>query len=228
LSSAVGLKENYYISISSMLYLMKKHVLLFFLLHLYISSHAQEWDFGFSIGSGSVYLIENADSGVDSNFGIPSLFSAYVKYTPEEAYFGLKLKYLNLNASLSGEDWQNLNQSLLPSRLDGFIENRTLLVQLERLRLSDAQFTAGYNFGVGLTSEVIAFDKQGQQSFDTAFSVVSIGGIFSYGLNEKLSLRLEPSLLWNDPLRSFNRSNYRMGGEDLHLVLEFGINYRFK
>lgn len=207
---------------------MRKHVLLLLILHFYISSHAQDWNIGFSIGSGSVYVIENTDKAVDSNFGMPSLFSAYVKYLPEEAYFGLKLKYLNLNANLSGEDWQNLSQSMFPSTLDGFIENRTLLLQLERLQLSNPKFNVGYSFGVGLTNEVIALDRQGQQAFDSAFSVVSFSGVFSYTLNKKFSLHIEPSLLWNDPLRSFNRSNYRMGGEDLHLLVEVGINYRLK
>lgn len=205
---------------------MRKIVLflLFSLGFLYVK--AQKLEVGFSLGTGSVYIIENADSAVNSSFGAPSLFSGYINYTPENSYFGLKLKYLNLNASLKGEDWQNLNQSLFPSSINGFIENRTLLFQLERLKLQQQKLNFGYNLGMGISKEVLSFDKQGQNSFVSSFSVVSFGGIIAYSLNHKLSLRIEPTLLWNDPLRSFNSSNYRMGGEDINFLVEFGISYR--
>lgn len=77
---------------------MRKIVLflLFSLGFLYLK--AQELEVGFSLGTGSVYIIENADSAVNSSYGASSLFSGYIKYTPENTYFGLKLKYLKLNA----------------------------------------------------------------------------------------------------------------------------------
>src|SRR5690606_3583221 len=121
-------------------------------------------------------------------------------------------------------DWQNIDsQSIYFDEFEGYIKNRTLLFQLEHIKSEKSKLNVGYNFGIGLTNEIISFDKKGLSKVENKFTVLNLGGILKYPISSNISLKFESSLLWNDPLNSFYSSRYGMGGEDINLLFEFGL-----
>lgn len=206
---------------------MKKIVVLLTLFSCSITK-AQSIDAGFSSGTGAIYIIENQDKNININYGSPLIVAADIKFTPQNSFFGIKLKYLNLNASLNGDDWQNLNnQSLFVKNFEGTIENSTLSVHLEHIS-DNKKINIGYNFGLGQTKEKINFDKKGVNKIENEFFILNFGGIIKYSINSKVSLKFEPSFQWNDPINSLHPERYRMGSEDINLLFQFGVNYKLK
>ena len=56
---------------------------------------------------------------------------------------------------------------------------------------------------------------------------VNLSGIISSKLNENLTLQLEPTLLWTDPVNSFRESDkWEIAGEDLSILMQIGIKYK--
>jgi hypothetical protein len=200
---------------------MKKLLLLIGVLFS-IDLLSQEIEFGVSTGSGFVYVVENSDNTVNINYNAPRVISSTLVYTPKESNVGIKLSYQNLIANLNGIDWQygyNFNR-----QFQGSIENKTFIVGIEYMKdLEKLNF--GYNIGVGQTMERINFDERGIVNVQNSFLVFNFGGLMKYKLNQKLSLNLEPSFLWNDPIRSFSRY-YRLGGEDINFLIQLGLRYK--
>ena len=85
----------------------------------------------------------------------------------------------------------------------------------------------GYHIGIGQTNERINFDERGTAKVENSFMVLNFGGLVQYAINDKVSLSLEPSLLWNDPIKSLS-NYYRLAGEDVHLLLQLGFRYKIK
>lgn len=206
---------------------MKKKLLIICL--IFVSKiNSQNLEAGLSTGSGAIYIIENSEKNINLNYGIPAIISADLKYTPENSFFGLKLRYQNINGRLEGENWQNLNTAgLTLSVINGTIENRTLMFLLERIN-EKSKLNFGYNFGVGQTNEKINFDNKGIYKIENSFMILNFGGLMKYTLNSKLSLNLESSFLWNDPINAINAENYKIGAEDINLLFQIGINYKLK
>ena len=198
---------------------MKKIILAIFII-CSIKLNAQKLDFGFSSGTGLLYINENNDSNINIAYKSPIILSAYIKYTPINSYFGLKLKFQNLVGKVNGDDWQQINvQSPIPfiNRFNGYIENTTLLFELEHLKdLSKHSF--GYSFGIGTTKEKIFFNNKKINYFESNFMVLNLSGAYIYNITSKLGLRFEPSILWNDPINSLNSDRYNMAGEDINLL----------
>ena len=201
-----------------------KKLLLFTGILLSFNLYSQEIEFGISSGTGFVYIVENSDKTVNLNYQSPLVISSTLKYIPKDSNFGIKLTYQNLTANLQGVDWQygyNFN-----GQFNGSVENRTFILAIEYIKdLKKLNF--GYNFGVGQTNERINFDDRGTANEQNSFMIVNFGGLIKYKLNQKLSISLEPSFLWNDPIRSFS-NYYKLAGEDINFLFQVGLKYKLK
>lgn len=206
---------------------MKKFLFILILI-AFFNTNAQQIEVGFTTGTGAIYMIENRDKSIDLNYAAPIIVAADIKFTPENAYFGIKLKYQNINGSLQGDNWQRINsQSLFVNKFDGYIENSSFLVLLEHIN-QKSKLNIGYNFGIGQTNERINFDKKGLNKIENNFFILNLGGLIKYNLNSKTSLKFEPSFQWNDPINTLYSERYKMGGEDINLLFQFGISYKLK
>ncbi len=201
-----------------------RKLLLFTVVLISVNLYSQEIEFGISSGTGFVYVVENSDKTVNLNYQSPIVISSTLKYSPKDSNFGIKLTYQNLNANLQGIDWQYGYN--FGGHFKGSIENRTFFLGIEYIKeLKKLNF--GYNVGVGQTNERINFDERGIANEQNSFMVLNFGGLLKYKLNQKLSLSLEPSILWNDPIRSFS-NYYRLAGEDINLLFQVGLKYKLK
>jgi preprotein translocase subunit Sec61beta len=193
-----------------------------------MNSNAQKLDVGFSSGTGLIYFFENKDSNIDIDYKSPVVLSAHIKYTPINSYFGLKLKYQNLVGKVKGDDWQHIYvQTPFTAKFDGYIENSALLFELEHLK-DLPKYSFGYSFGLGTTKEKIYFNSKKTDFLESNYMVLNLSGTYIYNITNKLGLKFEPSILWNDPINSLNFQKHNMAGEDLNLFFQIGVNYRIK
>lgn len=203
------------------MYCMKK-IILYILAFYSISLYSQQLEIGISTGTGFAYLFENADNSVNINYHAPLVISSSLKYNPKNSNIGIKLTYQNLDTKMHGIDWQfGFNNGEL---FYGSVENRTFMLGLEYLK-QVKKINLGYHIGIGQTNERINFDARGTNKVENNFMVLNFGGLVQYAINDKVSLSLEPSLLWNDPIKSLS-NHYRLAGEDVHLLLQLGVRYK--
>ncbi len=206
---------------------MKKFILAIIIIYS-IKSNAQKLDFGFSSGTGQLYIIENYDSNINITYKSPLVLSAQIKFTPINSYFGLKIKFQNLAGKVNGDDWQQINvQSPVINNFKGYIENSTLLFELEHLK-ELSKYSFGYSFGIGTTKEKIFFNDKKTDYVESDFMVINFSGTYIYNITSKFGIRFEPSILWNDPINSLNSDKYNMAGEDINFLFQVGFNYRIK
>jgi hypothetical protein len=199
-----------------------KKIILYILAFYSISIYSQQLEIGISTGTGFAYLFENADNSVNINYHAPLVISSSLKYNPNNSNIGVKLTYLNLDANMHGIDWQfGFNNGEL---FYGSVENRTFILGLEYLK-QVKKINFGYHIGIGQTNERINFDERGTNKVENNFMVLNFGGLVQYAINDKVSLSLEPSLLWNDPIKSLS-NYYRLAGEDVHLLLQLEARYK--
>ena len=69
-----------------------KKILFILILIAFLKTNAQQVEVGFTTGTGAIYMIENRDKNIDLNYAAPIIVAADIKFTPEDAYFGIKLK----------------------------------------------------------------------------------------------------------------------------------------
>lgn len=206
---------------------MKKFILAIIIIYS-IKSNAQKLDFGFSSGTGQLYIIENYDSNINITYKSPLVLSAQIKFTPINSYFGLKIKFQNLAGKVNGDDWQQINvQSPVINNFKGYIENSTLLFELEHLK-ELSKYSFGYSFGIGTNKEKIFFNDKKTDYVESDFMVINFSGTYIYNITSKFGIRFEPSILWNDPINSLNSDKYNMAGEDINFLFQVGFNYRIK
>ena len=58
--------------------------------------------------------------------------------------------------------------------------------------------------------------------------VLNVSGTYIYAITNTLGLKLETSILWNDPITSLNYNRHNMAGEDVNLLFQIGVNYKIK
>lgn len=182
----------------------------------------QTIEIGAGAGTGSFYFIENIDRKAQTSFnGAASLF-VDVKYSFKDRIDGIKLRLQNTSVNLEGFDYQT------GARLDGIVETFTTSLLYERLR-SDKVFNIGYHFGMGLThQEFIGIQHRGIPIQQDRFMSITLGGIYSLRLHEKLRLNIETAMLWTDPINTFRGANdWQTAGEDISLLGQVGVSYRF-
>ena len=202
---------------------MKKIIfLIIFTIISFTEGKSQNLELGFGIGSGTTYLIENSDNGVNIDYSTP--FSSYVdlKYSKPEKYFGAKLRFQYLNTGIKGTSWKNDSYNI-----DGEVTSLTTMILLEHLK-SDGNWNFGYNFGLGYTNQTFRPDlTNSSDQILSNYMSFNFGGIISRNINENFLLRIEPSVLWTDPINSFRNSDkWQIAGEDISLLIQFGLVYR--
>jgi len=203
-----------------------KKIILILLVCITTKIKAQDIEVGLSAGTGQIYIIENFNRDINIDYNYPIVFSADIKYTPINSFFGLKVKYQSINGELKGDNWQKINSTaIFIDKFDGYIENRTIIGLLEYVNKNN---NLGYNFGIGQTTEKINLDRTGLNYKESDFMVISLGGLLKIPLNSKISLKLEPSFQWNDPINTLYPNRYRMAGEDINFIIQFGLNYKLK
>ncbi len=201
-----------------------KNITLIALIVLFASleGKSQNLEVGFGLGTGSAYMFENTDSGIDIDYSAP--FSSYMdlKYSKPDSYFGLKLKFQYLNAGIEGKNWKSSNEPI-----DGDVTSLTSMILLEHLKEKN-KWNFGYNFGFGYTHQEFRQDLINLSPVvDRNFMSINFSGIISSKLNENLALQLEPTLLWTDPVSSLRESDkWEIAGEDLSILMQIGIKYK--
>ena len=202
----------------------KISLLLFLTLVSFTKGKSQSLEVGFGIGSGSAYLIENADSGIDIDYSTP--FSSYVdlKYSKLESYFGAKVRLQYLNSGIKGTNWKNNRD-----KINGEVTSLTTLLLLEHLN-SDKNWNLGYDFGFGYTNQTLRPDLiNASNEVDANYMSLHFGGIVNKKIDGSFSFQIKPSVLWTDPVNSFrNNDKWQIAGEDVSLLLQFGVVYRIK
>ncbi|WP_196886841.1 hypothetical protein [Aureivirga sp. CE67] len=204
---------------------MKKILFLCILFIGMISNlQSQEINFGTGFGTGAFYLVESNDSSVNLDYTRNISLYSEISYKKKGSYFGLKLKLQYLNSDIKGDDWTQFM-----STIDGNISSFSSFLLLEHLN-QNKKWNFGYNFGLGYTKERLQkylHLTNTENIIEKNYASLSLGGIIDFKLNQKLSLQLSPSLQWADPISSIKTSyNWDIAGEDLHFLVQFGINYR--
>lgn len=193
--------------------------LLSIILFASINLNAQTLSCGFEIGSGLSYIIEDIQQGESTNFDPALAAGMHLKYTPEGAYFGLRLNVLHVSTTYTNIGIRNVEYT-------GEVLSNTVSILLEHLQ-ENKKFNMGYNFGMGLTEE-----KFGPTSFsqfdERSFMSISVSGILAYKVSEHSNITLTPTLLWTDPLNTFRTENWYTGREDGSAYVQLGYVYRLK
>ncbi len=185
---------------------------------------SQKFFFDFETGTGKSYLFESINKNVDVRYGLPFSLATAIKYVPSKSQWGIKLQLIDLESTISGQNWQN------GSSLDGYIKNTTIALLLEKEK-ETSKGTIGFNFGMGVSNEIIQplqIDPTSKQK-NTYMSIL-LGGILSRKLSNKFSLLVLPSFLWQDPFKSltvFGGRKANLADEDLSIIINFGIRYEF-
>ncbi|MDT0676711.1 hypothetical protein [Autumnicola musiva] len=202
---------------------MKKITLLLtFVLLSFTKGKAQTFELGFGIGSGTAYLVENLDDGIDIDYSTP--LSSYVdlKYSKSDKYFGAKLRLQYLNAGIRGSNWKGLNYNI-----NGEVTSLTTLILLEHLKCN-SKWNSGYNFGLGYTNQTFKPDLVNSiNNIESTYLSINISGILNRKINENFSFQIEPNLMWTDPINSLrNREKWQIAGEDISMLIQLGLTYR--
>ena len=183
---------------------------------------AQDLEVGFGMGTGAAYMYEHNDSSIDIDYSLP--FSSYLdlKYSKPDSYFGLKLKFQYINAGIEGRNWKNSNEPI-----DGDVSSLTSMILLEHLKDGN-KWNFGYNFGFGYTRQEFRRDLINlSPAVVSNFMSVNFSGIISSKLNENLTLQMEPTLFWTDPVGSLRDSDkWQIAGEDVSILMQVGIKYK--
>ncbi|MGB5983307.1 MAG: hypothetical protein WBG46_14290 [Nonlabens sp.] len=193
---------------------------LYFILIFPIISFAQSVEIGAGAGGGALYLLEDIDTNTDIDFSSAGTLYVDLKYNFADRPDGIKLRYQSMSALVYGRTY------LANQFIDGKVEGQTFSLLYERLR-SHQTINFGFNAGLGHTIETLNLvPRPGTYLREINYATLSGAGILSYQLNDALSLRAEMGFLWTDPINTFRGSeNWQTAGEDVSLLLQFGITY---
>lgn len=203
---------------------MKKITILFVVFALAFQGKAQTLELGLGVGSGAAYLFENSDKSVNISYSLPFSSFADLKYSHPDRYFGGRLKFQYLNTGVEGDDWKS---GMYTDNVNGDVSSFTAMLLLEHLK-TDKPWNFGYNFGIGYTNQKLRYDLvYHSYQIETGYMSAALGGIINRKLTENLSLTIEPSLFWTDPVNSLRNSDkWQIAGEDLSILVQVGIRYK--
>lgn len=183
-------------------------------------SSAQNLEFGFGLGTGSTYLVENSDRSVNINYKTPVSVYTNLKYTLSDSPFGILLRYQYTNTSVNGQKWFENNQDF-----EAFVNDNSLFLLLEYLHKDENKLNFGGNVGLGYTSQSIDFRSESSKVHHS-FPSVNISGVLKYKVNGRFSIRLEPGFQFFDPLNALKTDQYNFAKEDIHFLTSLGISYK--
>lgn len=201
-----------------------KKILFSFLLCSTTIAFGQKLDVGLSIGTGKSYLFESIDRNVDVKYGLPLSLITEIKFTPKDKIWGIKLRLHSIESTITGQNW------VTRTPLNGFINSLTTSILLEN-EIVKKRYNYGVNFGFGLTKETLQPQQYDVASKTTKqYNSISFGGHITYKLSKELDFQLLPTLFWQDPFKSIGvltgSRNANFTGEDLTLIVNFGLRYR--
>ncbi len=193
------------------------------LLLLPLFSSAQNIHLSYGLGTGSAYVFENIDQGVDIDYSLPFATYAGLKYSIPNAYFDVMLNFQYQNSGITGKSWKT------GGSIEGEVSSFTSSVLLEHLE-ETKKWNFGYNFGLGYSNEnyspSLSYSVQSELRNYLSFT---LSGIMSYQLSENLQLQMVPSLFWSDVVNSLRSSDHwNIAREDLSFLGQLGISYRLK
>lgn len=179
---------------------------------------AQSLEFGIGAGTGSTYILENADA-VNISYKAPVSVKTELKYTPANSNFGVSLRYQHTNTSVSGQRWFDTAENF-----DAIVSDNSLFLLLEYLKNSPAKWSFGGNVGLGFTSQNIDFSTTETREY--RFPTLNISGVAQYKINEKWALKLEPGFQFADPFSALKIKSYNFAKEDIHFLALLGFSYK--
>lgn len=191
------------------------------LLSMSFLTYAQSLDFGFNAGTGATYIVENADKGIDVTYKTPTTISTDLKYTPKDSNFGIILRYQYTTTKAEGNKWFDASMSNFKAN----VNDNTFFMLLEYQKNNDKKFNFGANFGLGYTKQIINFENE-NTIINNSFPTIQIGGLIKYKLNDKLSLKLQPSFQSFDLIKALGNNQLNFAKEDIHFLIQLGISYK--
>lgn len=167
--------------------------------------------------------MENSDKTVNINYKTPTTISTDLTFTLENSNFGVVVRYQFTGTSVDGNKWFDLSESYFKAR----VNDNTFLLLLEYLKRNEKKLNFGANFGMGYTKQIINFENE-DLSTNNSFPSIQIGGLINYKLNNKLSLKLQPSFQFFDPINGLSNNKLNLAKEDIHFLMQLGISYQLK
>ena len=183
-------------------------------------SRAQSSSINIQAGSGLPYFFESHDETVDIGYSSTVALQSGWCYQPQDFYFAWRLNFQFVNSRINGDNWE----TTMPVK--GEISSLTTSLLLEKMT-SNPKWNVGYAFGFGYTFENYIEDLNLREGEQRNFLSVTAEPVISYRISEVTSLRFSPKLLWFDPIKSLGpKENWYIGGEDLSLLFQVGVNFR--
>lgn len=200
--------------------LMSRFFILVMITYCSFQVHAQSLSMGFEAGTGASYLGEHYGANSSMNFKPSLLMGMHLKYTPTDAYFGIRLHVMNVSTRFYGDG------TSYDEGYTGEIATLTTSLMLEHIN-TEKKWRLGYNFGMGITRENYdGITWPGSYSYDRNFMSISGGGIVAFQMGNKSSLRLSPSFLWTDPINTLRKEEWVQGREDISMLIQLGYTYK--
>jgi hypothetical protein len=197
-------------------------LLLVVLVSASLSANAQRLTFGLSAGTGKSYIVETL-SNVNVHYGLPLSLLVEAKYKPLGKKWGVKLRVHSIESKLTGRSWVD------NYILDGYISSLTTSLLLEN-EIQKRKYSYGFNFGLGITKEIIQRNQFVAITNTNVYNSISLGMHFTFKLNNDIDFQILPTILWQDPFKSIgvitNSVNANFAQEDVSMVVNFGLRYQ--
>lgn len=175
-----------------------------------------------SAGVGESYIIERlAQNGYPAPDYRPSYaLKSGLNYHFDETYFDLGLSVIRSSTAFLS----------VQGCFGTFAKMNSTSVFLNARHLNtNKKVNLGYSFGLGISHERNAYYATSETFNHGKFTFASFNtsGILSYNVSKRISILLEPTLIWADINHTFSPDKWLFGREDLHFLTHLGIEYRF-
>lgn len=188
-----------------------------------ISVSAQALTIAAGGGAGKAYIFEDADAASDVEYSSAISLFMEAGYQFDDSNNRLKIRLQQMQADIGGQDFRT-NESV-----SGLLDTFTVLMMFESLS-ADRAFNLGYQYGMGYSLQQLE-TSPGIMAVVAEDRFMSLMGsaIASFRLKESLCLKLEIIGFWTDPISTVRGNDlWQTAGEDLSLLAQIGISYRFK
>jgi hypothetical protein len=192
-----------------------------------VSVNAQKLELGLSLGPGKTYICEDLDKSIEVDYYLPVSLASELKFTQIDSKWGVKLRLHYIESAVDGI---NLPPAAAET-FEGYVSTWSAFLMFEKDIVKDAS-SFGYNFGLGITRETVQIDTSDPWNYNKSeFPSITLGGHYTFKINESFDFQILPILIIQDPYRLIDyltgTADPKIGGEDLSILLNFGIKYNF-